>query len=109
MKMKIVVKILRVLLAIEVFCGLGFIVGTVAYDSWHPYNKAFSNRREMDGTILSTTENLTEIVTDDGNVWQIENFPCLVGTRCTVTFSTQKTDDPIDDVITNITTYTSFN
>lgn len=108
MKIKIVVKILRVLLVIEVFGGLGLIVGTGAYNSRHPYNKAFSNRREMDGTILSTTENLTEIVTDDGYVWQVENVPCRVGTRCTVTFNTQKTDDPTDDTITEVVTYTSF-
>lgn len=88
--------------------AIGLIPCVISSKS-HPYNPPFSDQREMDGTVLDVTEKFTKIVTDDGNVWQIENFPCLVGTRCTVTFSTQKTDDPIDDVITDITTYTSFN
>lgn len=100
MKMKIITII------ISAFFFVMFLI--FIYLLGHTQRSALAWRK-MDGTILSTTENLTEIVTDDGNVWQVENFPCRVGTRCTVTFNTQKTDDPTDDTITEVVTYISFN
>lgn len=103
---KIIVTILRVILAIVVFGSLGLIVGTAAYDSRHPYNKSFSNRREMDGTVFSSMNGHTKIITDDGLEWNVDNFLSNIGIRCTVKFDTKNTDIPEDDTVIEITTHT---
>lgn len=73
---------------------------------FHPFGE--SNIRTETGYIASTSENVTEILTVDGNVWKVENYIADPDSMLEVTFNTNGTEDLTDDTIINITAYTDF-
>lgn len=47
----------------------------------------------------------TSIQTDDGNIWDIEDYTAPLGDRCTVVFDTRSTAEIEDDLVTGIICY----
>ena len=66
------------------------------------------NTRAENGYLISFIYNeygdymTSTIVTDDGNVWEVDDFVCNRGARLQVTFDTMGTDDITDDQVIKI-------
>lgn len=67
-----------------------------------------SNIRTEMGYVTSTESTTTEIITNDGNIWIVDNFTCDSDAACEITFDTNGTENVEDDEIISITTYTEF-
>lgn len=76
------------------------VVACIAvYDSSNRAN----GRRNCYGTVVKCDGHETEIITDDGLLWLVEDYLCQPQSRCRITFRTQNTDDHTDDEIVSIT------
>ena len=49
-----------------------------------------------------------ELITEDGNIWTINDYICNPCVECIVVFDTQGTENLEDDTIISIVTYTNF-
>lgn len=71
-------------------------------------NNNNENTRTENGYLISFIYNengdymTSTIVTDDGNVWEVDDFVCNRGARLQVTFDTMDTDDITDDQVIKI-------
>lgn len=67
-----------------------------------------SNSRIENGYLISFVYNemgdyiTSTIVTDDGNVWEVDGYVCNRGAKLEITFDTMDTDDITDDQIVKI-------
>lgn len=66
--------------------------GTLTYKTYHEDEDTYS----------------MELVTEDGNVWTVNDYICNLFTNCIVTFDTHGTEKLEDDSIISIVTYTDF-
>lgn len=60
--------------------------------------------RTINGTVCHEVGDYTsiQILTEDGEIWTVENCVAPLGAACEVTFNTQGTSKLEDDVITSI-------
>lgn len=56
-----------------------------------------------DGVVLSNSDNIITVQTDDGHVWEAENYPYIAGTPVRVKFFNAETlYNPYDDIVTGM-------
>lgn len=82
-----------ILFVAVIMCGL--------YAACSELNR-IDDRRVCYGTVVKCDGCNVEIITDDGLVWQVENYICQPRLRCRITFKMQRTDDHTDDEIISI-------
>lgn len=80
-------------------------VAVIMYGLYAAYSNLnrIDDRRVCYGTVVKCDGCNVEIITDDGLVWQVEDYICQPRLRCRITFRTQNTDDYTDDEIVSIT------
>lgn len=66
---------------------------------WNMF-RAFKSRRSVEGVVEATNI----IITDDGNIWEINTCDIPVGQRINATFDTCGTRSMYDDIIVAVST-----
>lgn len=94
-------KLLFIIIVLQLY-----IVATLRGVEVFPGN---SDYRTVLGHIESAEGLVTEIITEDGEAWTVENYTADPDSVLEITFNTNGTpDDLTDDIIVNIAAYTEF-